>query len=81
MPAILRYNGYTLFFFSNEGNPREPAHVHVRGRGGSAKIWLEPEVRLAQSFGIADNELGALLQLAKLQREHLIQVWEDFFDD
>lgn len=21
MPAVLRYNGYTLFFFSNQGQP------------------------------------------------------------
>ncbi len=24
MPVVLRFKGYTFFFFSNEGNPREP---------------------------------------------------------
>jgi hypothetical protein len=40
MPVILRYKGYKFFFFSNEGDPRESAHVHVR-RGGSAVNWNE----------------------------------------
>jgi hypothetical protein len=42
MPVILRYKGYTFFFFSNEGNPREPLHVHVRRADASAKFWVEP---------------------------------------
>jgi hypothetical protein len=43
MPVILRYKGYTFFFFSNEGNPREPLHVHVRRAGVAAKFWVEPQ--------------------------------------
>lgn len=51
MPVVLRYKGYTFFFFSNEGNPREPLHVHVRKSGASAKFWLETQVRVAESYG------------------------------
>jgi hypothetical protein len=47
MPAVFRYKGFRFFFYSNEGNPREPAHVHVRGEGGEAKFWLSPAVRVA----------------------------------
>ncbi|WP_248843036.1 DUF4160 domain-containing protein [Comamonas thiooxydans] len=32
MPVILRYQGFKLFFYSNEGNPLEPAHIHVSAR-------------------------------------------------
>jgi hypothetical protein len=45
MPVVLRYKGYTFFFFSNEGVPREPLHIHVRdGRATAnkdlfAKAW------------------------------------------
>ncbi len=52
MPVILRYKGYKFFFFSNEGNPREPLHVHVRKAEASAKFWLEPQVALSDSYGL-----------------------------
>lgn len=28
MPVILRVTGYVFYFYSNEGDPREPVHVH-----------------------------------------------------
>lgn len=33
MPVILRINGFRFFFYSNEGNPLEPAHIHVMKAG------------------------------------------------
>ena len=30
MPIVFRYHGYKFFFYSNEGDPREPVHIHVR---------------------------------------------------
>ncbi|WP_409988699.1 DUF4160 domain-containing protein [Cellvibrio sp.] len=41
MPVILRLNGFRFFFYSNEGNPLEPAHIHVSKDGDEAKIWLD----------------------------------------
>lgn len=29
MPVILRVNGFRFFFYSNEGNPLEPAHIQT----------------------------------------------------
>ena len=41
MPTIFRHRGYRFFFFSNEGDPREPPHVHVGGGSDEAKFWVE----------------------------------------
>jgi hypothetical protein len=49
MPVVFRHEGLRYFFFSNEGVPREPRHVHVRGGGREAKIWLEPEIFIQES--------------------------------
>jgi hypothetical protein len=38
MPVILRAEGLRFFFDANEGNPREPAHVHVRSAGIEAQF-------------------------------------------
>jgi len=81
MPVVLRYKGYTLFFYSSEGIPREPMHVHVRGSGGEAKIWLEPEVMAASSGGIPAKTLRELVRLVREQRAFLIDQWKDYFDE
>ena len=39
MPVILRIDGFRFFFYSNEGNPLEPAHIHVMKSGSEAKFW------------------------------------------
>ena len=69
MPVILRYKGYTLFFFSNEGNPREPLHVHVRKTGATAKFWVEPQVRVAESYGLSSQELSELAKVVADNRQ------------
>jgi hypothetical protein len=38
MPVMVRRNGPRFFFYSNEADPREPLHVHVRGAGGEAQL-------------------------------------------
>jgi len=30
LPKVLEYKGYKFFFFSNEGNPLEPSHIHFK---------------------------------------------------
>ncbi|MFN5128947.1 MAG: DUF4160 domain-containing protein [Sphingomonadaceae bacterium] len=47
MPNVFTWNGNRFHFFANEGNPREPLHVHVSRAGATAKFWLYPEVQLA----------------------------------
>jgi len=49
MPVVFRESGLRYYFFSNEGSPREPMHIHVKGRGCDAKIWIEPEVALRKA--------------------------------
>jgi hypothetical protein len=51
MPVVFRQDGLRYFFYSNEGMPREPQHVHVRRGSRDAKIWLEPEVSIDASYG------------------------------
>jgi len=38
MPKVFDWNGYRFHFFSNEGDPREPVHLHVSRAGGKARF-------------------------------------------
>ena len=79
VPVVLRHGPYRFLFFSNEGLPREPAHVHVRRGRALAKIALEPTVDLVASFGFASKDLRAILRLARLHRDALRRRWDAFF--
>jgi hypothetical protein len=46
MPTLWVEDGFRFFFYSNEGSPREPVHVHVEEGGTEAKFWLRPDVRV-----------------------------------
>ncbi|MGK3131381.1 DUF4160 domain-containing protein [Pantoea sp. C8B4] len=79
MPVILRLNGFRFFFYSNEGNPREPAHIHVIKAGTEAKFWLEPIVKLARNDGFDSRTVKELLILIKLNQPLLLEAWNDYF--
>ena len=71
MPVVFRHGGLRYFFFSNEGMPREPRHVHVKGGGRDAKIWLEPEIFIADSYGFSPRELSSILHVVAENRDRL----------
>ena len=79
MPVILRFKGYRFFFYSNEGDPREPAHIHVRGVEGEAKFWLAPDVHLARNDGFDARDLKELLGIIEENRTMLMEAWNDYF--
>lgn len=79
MPAIFRYKGFRFFFYSNEGSPREPVHVHVNGKGSEAKYWLEPEVSLARSDGFDAKELRELQEVVEQQAALIKERWNEHF--
>ena len=57
MPKVFEWRGYKFFFFSNEGQPREPCHIHVRKGEAEAKFWASPYVSLASSYGMSAQDL------------------------
>jgi len=81
MPVVFRYKGYRFFFFSNEGEPREPLHIHVRKAGSLAKFWLEPEPEVAQAYGFTSQELRELLEVAIEKTELIRRYWNEHFGD
>jgi hypothetical protein len=81
MPTVFRRGGYRFYFFSNEGDPREPVHVHVRRGGAEAKFWLVPEVAVAESFGFNATELNALLRMVNDERARIDGAWNGYFGD
>lgn len=81
MPVVLRRDGLRYLFFSNEGDPREPPHVHVRGGGQDAKIWLSPSIMLGESYGFTSGELKRILNVVQENKAELLRAWHEHFGD
>jgi hypothetical protein len=79
MPVILRYQGFKFFFYSNEGNPLEPAHIHIRSADGEAKFWLVPDVQLARNDGFDARTLKSLASVVAENKDLLERAWNDYF--
>jgi len=79
MPTVFRFEGFRFFFYSNEGDPREPVHVHVRKDGGEAKFWVRPEVGLALSTGFDARTLRRLAAIVAERADEIVEAWHVHF--
>jgi hypothetical protein len=79
MQTFFGDDGYRFFFSSNESDPREPAHVHVRKSGAEAKFWLRPIVTVAGSAGMDAPTLRELARVVGENRELIKRAWDEYF--
>ncbi|MEP7234647.1 MAG: DUF4160 domain-containing protein [Ignavibacteriota bacterium] len=76
MPKVLEINGFTFFFYSQEGN--EPPHIHVRKAGNTAKFWLDP-INLVENYGFSSSQMQFINSTIKDNHHLLIESWNEFF--
>ena len=79
MPTIFKVRGWRFHFFSFEGAPREPVHVHVAKPGRDAKLWLYPEVRVAYNRGLNAQEMRLVLGIVMERADEIEEAWNEFF--
>jgi hypothetical protein len=74
MPTLLNLNGFKLFFYANE---HEPKHVHVIYAGDFAKVELA-DLRVVKNF-MKPKELKRALQIITEHREEFGRQWDEYF--
>ena len=79
MPVVFRERGFRFFFYSNEGSPREPVHIHVERDDVEAKFWLNPAVRVAYNDGYDARTLRELMGIVVANRDRIERAWNEFF--
>jgi hypothetical protein len=77
MPKVLFINGFSFFFYSNEGN--EPPHIHVSKGDGEAKFWLVPLIELDDSEDFTVSELRFIREVLEQQQAVLLEKWNEYF--
>ncbi len=79
MPVVFRVKGIRFFFYSNEGNPREPIHIHAESADGRAKVWLYPEASIASSAGYNRKQLAEIVVAVSAHRADVERAWNEYF--
>lgn len=79
MPKIFGWRGFRFHFYSNEGDPREPVHVHVTKGRDTAKFWLLPDVVPVYNRGFDAHVLRQLEEVVVARREEIEEAWHEFF--
>jgi hypothetical protein len=79
MPTVFRERGFRFFFYSNEGSPREPVHIHVEKDNLEARFRLRPEVKMAYHDGYDARVLRELPRIVEESRDRIERAWNEFF--
>ena len=75
-PTVFRDGPYRFYFFSRE---ERQMHIHVAGRDGEAKFWLEPMISLAQNRGLTEQQLRIVQNLVEAHADKCRSAWNRHF--
>lgn len=73
---MLREAGFRLFFFSRE---ERRVHVHIQHAEGEAKFWLEPQIEVAENYGLSRRRLARALQVIRENENEIRSAWQTHF--
>ena len=74
----------TIFRSEATGSTSSPGieprtHVHAHHETGEAKFWLEPEIAVAQNYGLSPARLTAALRLVQEHEDEIRAAWQTHF--
>lgn len=85
MPQVFKIGSYWVYFWTNEGDPLEPIHVHVaKGKpvSNATKIWITKSgnTLLAQNNSkIPSRTLRNIMRIIASQSDIVIEKWKEYF--
>lgn len=87
MPQLLRIGPYSIYFWSNEGDPLEPIHVHIsegRAKSTATKIWItstENVILSNNNSQIPERILKKLMRMIAANSDDIINEWINRFGE
>lgn len=75
-PTVFREGGFRFYFFSRE---ETRPHVHVHHADGEAKVWLDPDVEVAEDHGLGGRKLKVALRLIREHEDEIRTAWKAHF--
>lgn len=87
MPQVFKIGSYWVYFWSNEGEPLEPVHVHVSEgspTSNATKIWITKHGKCYlcnNNSKIPNRVLENIMDIIEARSSEVIQKWCDFFKE
>lgn len=88
MPQLLRFGPYRIYFWSNEGIPLEPIHVHISNgipNAEATKVWITQNKRALianpNDKRISAKVLNRLVEMIEAQSDDIIAAWIERFGE
>lgn len=86
MPKIFSINGYNIYFWTNEGNPPEPIHVHIskKPHENATKVWIKSDGTCEVDDNkdkIPKHTLNDIVEVIEYSSEIIIKDWEQVFGE
>lgn len=75
-PTVFREGSFRFYFFSLE---ESRMHIHVHGKNGEAKFWIEPRIELARNYGLTENDLSKVCKLIEEHENDIRGAWRRHF--
>lgn len=85
MPQLFKIGSYIVYFWSNEGMPLEPVHVHVASGTPTqhgTKIWITEDGRALLSNNnsrIPRHTLTLIMRVIEANSESIVARWDGYF--
>lgn len=85
MPQIFKIGGFVIYFWSNEGDPLEPVHVHVTDGVPSphaTKIWLTRSghcLLCHNKSNIHKSKLSHIMKIIEARHQTVFDKWISHF--
>ena len=87
MPQVFRAGEYWVYFWTNEGKPIEPVHVHI-AKGtpvqNATKIWLTSAGKCLvanNNSRIPEHTLRNIMRMIEARSEDVLQLWTTYFGE
>jgi len=87
MPQIFKVGSYVIYFWSNEGEPLEPVHVHIMEgvpSGNATKVWITKSgncLLCNNNSKIQNRTLRNIMDIIEARSYEIIQKWRDFYGE
>ncbi len=87
MPQLFKIGSYWIYFWSDEGKPAEPVHVHVsegRPTRSATKIWITSAGKCLKCHNksqIPNKILNNIMRMIELRVDYIVECWEERFGE
>ena len=86
MPQVFKIGSYWVYFWTNEGDPLEPVHVHVSKGSPTAnatKIWITKAGRcyLCHNHSVIPaHVLNNIMKIIEARSAEVLEKWYAYFN-